>query len=38
MNIMEGMNKLFASSTQKKQYADWLTLYVILREKGYSQR
>jgi hypothetical protein len=36
INIMEGMNKIFASSTQKKQYSEWLAAYVVLREKSTS--
>jgi hypothetical protein len=36
VNIMEGMNKVFASSTQKKQYSEWLAAYVVLREKSTS--
>jgi hypothetical protein len=36
INIMEGMNKLFASSTHKQEYSQWLAAYIVLREKSMS--
>ena len=36
LNIMEGMNQLFASRIENQKYAEYAAAYVTLRSKGQS--
>jgi len=34
LNIMEGMNQLFSTTVANQKYAEYITAYLTLREKG----
>ena len=36
INIMEGISRLIDQNTQKKEYADNIVCYIILRSKGFN--
>jgi hypothetical protein len=37
MDLMTGMNQLFSTRQEGKQYAEALAAYIVLREKGTSR-
>jgi len=36
LNIMEGMNQLFSGKPEDMKYAEYTSLYLSMRKKGYS--
>jgi hypothetical protein len=36
LNIMEGMNQLFSSKIENQKYAEYISAYLTLRDKGQS--
>jgi hypothetical protein len=34
LNMMEGINKIFYSRIENQKYAEYLSVYVVLRTKG----
>lgn len=38
MNIMEGMNQLFYTKIENQKYAEYMSVYVVLRNKGQSHK
>ena len=38
LNIMEGMNQLFSTKVENQKYAEFISAYLTLRDKGQSHR